>query len=300
MDAWSFRQWLRLLALPLLIGLSGTANALELLFITHKIVGLVSELAEKTATGSDARSTVLLLTDPAINTAVASADVVVLVGPVAIQQVASLPLPDDMPVVAALITREDSINANYLSSALYLEPPLMRQVALAHEIMGRKVPLGLLASSPERLQTLCCSPQALREHGVSAYFINDYPSMNRALVDLLQDNQALVGIYDPELFSAANIKNILITAYRQNRPLIGPSSAYIRAGALATTYSDIDDIVRRLVEIIQQGLRSGHWPEPGYNPYFNVRYNGQVARSLNLVLPDEQEMVNRLRDREQP
>ncbi|MFK4750851.1 MULTISPECIES: hypothetical protein [Oceanospirillaceae] len=298
MDAWLFKQWFKLLVFPLLVGLSGTASALELLFITHKTMDSVNELAAQTAAGSGASSTVRVLSDGHLDSAIASADVVVLVGPVAVREAASLALPIALPVLATLVTREDIFRADHLSSAVYLEPPLMRQVSLAHEILGRQTPLGLLASSPERLLTLCCNESALRKMGVTPYFISDYPGMNRALVDLLQDNQALVGIYDPELFSAANIKNILITAYRQNRPLIGPSSAYIRAGALATTYSDLDDVASRLVDIIRQGSKSGSWPEPDYNPYFKVRYNEQVARSLNLVLPDENDMVTRLKDRE--
>ena len=97
-----------------------------------------------------------------------------------------------------------------------------------------------------------------------------------------------------EFIDDPHIKNILITAYRQNKPLIGPSSAYIKAGALATTYSDIDDVAHRLSEMLLTGLKKHVWPEADYNPYFKVRYNQQVGRSLNLLLPDAESLASQL------
>ena len=96
-----------------------------------------------------------------------------------------------------------------------------------------------------------------------------------------------------------NIENILITAYRHNIPLIGPSNAYINAGALASTYSDLTDVARRLSEILQKGLGHNDWAKPDYNSYFSVSYNHQVARSLNLNLPDVDTVVASIKKTEQ-
>src|SRR5690554_8109085 len=95
---------------------------------------------------------------------------------------------------------------------------------------------------------------------ISLYFADESESGAHALVHLLRDNSALVGIYDNELYSPENIKTILISAYRQNIPLIGPSAAYLKAGSLASTYRNIDDTALRLFEVLKLGITIGEWP----------------------------------------
>jgi len=221
--------------------------------------------------------------------------VVVLAGAQALQQWQER----DVPAVAVFVSRQHVRQSSLtLASALYIEPPLERQIALAKAILGPDRPLGILAANPQQLETRRYAGKPLTSALITPYFVDQSPSLNRALIELLRDNSALIGVYDPGLFSSANIKNILITAYRQNKPLIGPSSAYIKAGALATTYSDLDDVVQRLREILLTGLNENIWPEAGYNPYFKVRYNQQVGRSLNLLLPDQDALQQQLQQLE--
>ena len=42
------------------------------------------------------------------------------------------------------------------------------------------------------------------------------------------------------------------------------------------------------------GLKEHVWPDADYNPYFKVRYNQQVGRSLNLLLPDAEPLASQL------
>jgi len=300
MDASRNRQFGRGLLICLLLALtaimSPAVSALELVFLSHRPAESVNRLANMTASSLQADVRVVAAADIFGSEEFVAADMVVLVCAEAMPYRDRIPA--NIPVIAALVPA-DSVTTAQLKSAVFLEPPFYRQIALARRLIGPDQPFGVLADDATRLEAACgCSGQ-LRQLGVKPYFIDEYSGLNRALVELLQNSEALIGIYDTELFSAANIKNILITAYRQSKPLIGPSSAYIRAGAMATTYSDLADVSRRLTEIISGGLQ-GDWPEPGYNPYFKVRYNEQVARSLNLILPDADKLADQLRKLEQP
>ena len=290
------RSWTTALLTLALLLVFNVSCALELAFVSHKKADSVSRLAANTAELANAQATVVLTSSPRFEDRVQQADVVVLVGQQALT--ARDRIPANIPTLAVLIPAQQ-VPALALQSAIYLEPPFSRQIALAQALIGDDQPLGVLATNQQSLLTLCDCEDSLDSKRLQAYYLDDYDSLNRALVDLLQSSQALIGIYDTTLYSAANIKNILITAYRQSRPLIGPSSAYIRAGALASTYSDLGDTARRLAELVTAG-QQGDWPAAGYNPYFKVRYNEQVARSLNLILPDAEQLAETLRQQEQP
>jgi len=264
------------------------ACAGEVVFISHALLPPVNQLAQQTAAGSGLNVRVMTLED---STADLSADAVVLVGAKALAEWQG---PATVPQVAVFVSREAVAESKGLASAVYLEPPFKRQVALAQAILGIDRPLGVLVADRRQWQQIGDKHNPL----LTPYFTDQYPTLNHALLDLLKNNQALIGIYDTGLYSSANIKNILITAYRQNKPLIGPSSAYIKAGALATTYSDIPDVARRLSEVLLTGLQEKVWPAADYNPYFKVKYNQQVGRSLNLLLPDADRLATELAEQE--
>lgn len=203
--------------------------------------------------------------------------------------------PTDSPLLAVFVSRESAQRRSaILTSAIYVEPPLSRQIELSKILLGVDAHLGVVVSDAFAASASDEVAKVRRDGRVNIYSLANVGDLNRTLIDLLSNNQALVGVYDSELYSPSNIKNILITAYRQNRPLIGPSSAYIKAGSLASTYSDLDDVSKRLIEILSAGLTNNQWAKQGYNPYFQVRYNEQVGRSLNLSLPDVNDAVKAL------
>tara|TARA_B110000008_G_scaffold225267_1_gene226344 strand:- start:464 stop:1306 length:843 start_codon:yes stop_codon:yes gene_type:complete len=201
-------------------------------------------------------------------------------------------VPNSLPLIAAFVSQSDyQMYSDRLSSAVFVEPPMERQLRLAEAVLGENREYGALVQKQ-------ASEDVLRS-GINVYVVDEFETLNHALIKLLAENQALIGVYDPQLYSPNNIKNILITAYRHNRPLIGPSSAYLRAGALATTYSDLNDVAERLSDIVLRYKSKGDWIKADFNPYFRVGFNEQVGRSLNLLLPDMDDVTRILHQREE-
>jgi putative ABC transport system substrate-binding protein len=60
----------------------------------------------------------------------------------------------------------------------------------------------------------------------------------------------------------------------------------VRAGVLASAYSDVSDIVAHLAELIDEFGDSGLLPAPQFPKYFRVQINDSVARSLNVVVDE--------------
>lgn len=190
-------------------------------------------------------------------------------------------------VMAVMVTHDQVEKNSLIDNAVFFEPPLERQMALA-SVLFPSSNIGLLAKSP--MQQTAIEKQ-LKQFKL-AFSIENIAGkdLNQALYHILKRSDLLVAAYDVELYSPKNIKNILVTSYRQSKVLIGPSKAYLKAGAYASTYSSLDDVAKRVDEIVQYFKKTGKWLSSGYNPYYHIKINNNVARSLGLPQHDVKEV----------
>lgn len=189
----------------------------------------------------------------------------------------------------AIFVSESQAKRLQVQTSVWVEPPLSRQLTLANLIIPGDKKIGLLvngeADKNKQLANLT-NQQTLQLKVVD---LADYENINQALYNVLKDTRLLLGSYNDDIYSAANIKNILITSYRQQKVLVGPSRAYLKAGSFATTFSDLNHIAKRLSDIVEQHASNEEWIRPGHNPYYRMMFNQQVARSLNLrVMSNDQ------------
>ena len=111
-------------------------------------------------------------------------------------------------------------------------------------------------------------------------------------MDRIAAKRVLLAVPESVIFNSETLHNILMTTYRHEQSVIGFSAAFVRAGALATTFSTIDDIAAQLEEIVHDFASSGDLATEQFPRYFDVVVNDSVAKSLNLVVGEE---VKRLR-----
>ena len=188
-------------------------------------------------------------------------------------------------VISVFISEANAANVR-ADAYVFVEPPLERQIRLADLLVPGIKPMGLIVPAVQDKVALQNRLDKDLLNKLKLVTLEESGSLNQALFRGLKNSRALIGIYNTEIYNPSNIKNILITSYRQNKVLIGPSRAYLKAGSYATTFSDIKDIARRTIDIINTHQQSAKWPVDQYNPYFRILINKQVARSLNLIQPD--------------
>jgi hypothetical protein len=111
-------------------------------------------------------------------------------------------------------------------------------------------------------------------------------NINRAL-NRVQQAKVLLAMPDRAVFSTGNIRNILLSAYRRNQGVIGFSADMVKAGALATTYSEIEDINAQVAEMTAQYVATGELPGPQFPRYFRTIVNEPIARSLGIKVDDK-------------
>ncbi|MGE6791154.1 ABC transporter substrate-binding protein [Pseudomonas guineae] len=210
--------------------------------------------------------------------------------------------PAGPPTLALRISR---LQANSLSaplpaqlSLLWSDPSPQRQMRLARLLLPAAKRVGLLydANSAFLLDEY---RQAARAQGMTLVTRRWSDTRDgRPLLYLLAHSDLLLGMNNVELFNSHTVKNLLLTSYTHQRPVIGPSASFVQAGSLASIYSDQSDWLDSLEERLDQPPAS--WPQSGYPSHFKVTSNPQVARSLAIKLPSNESLAQKLAEGEHP
>lgn len=170
-------------------------------------------------------------------------------------------------------------------SLLWSDPPLERQLKLIASILPQDRRIGVLygIDSEFMLQELrqYAAPMGLEIVPQRWDNIND----SRPLLNLFKNSDVLLGLDDPQLYNPKTVKNLLLSSYAQQLPLVGPNAGFVKAGSLASTYSDQADWLDVLDRLLNHPPAS--WPRTLYPEHFKVVGNPQVARSLGIEQVDE-------------
>lgn len=221
------------------------------------------------------------------NVSALSDGAIVAIGPAAFSKVRQD--NREAPILALLVERDflEAFDAPGQISGIYFDVPLLRQALTGKAILPHANTLSILATpdSVARYEPLL---DQLASYGIKAkpFIVSSEEELIPSLVRALGYGDFLLATPDEEIFNPRTIKHILLTAYRRNKIVIGPSQAYVRAGALASSYAPFPDMVERGAQFLQEYFETGVLPTPTYPERYAVEVNEQVARSLNIPVPD--------------
>lgn len=224
----------------------------------------------------------------------ARTDLIVTAGSEALRQV--LAGGGTTPVVATLLPRQsyekavaDLGKGRPRLTAIYLDQPPARQAAFLRQLLPEQKRIGLLFSSETRALAGQYR-QAFKNAGLTVDS-EDSDTANTllpALNSLLPRVNVLLAIPDGNIYKRDNIKAILVTSYRHQRPVVAFSAAFVNAGALAALYTTPAQIARQTADLITSaGNAVPALPAPMPPSQFAVAINQNVALALGLSVPDE-------------
>jgi len=126
--------------------------------------------------------------------------------------------------------------------------------------------------------------------------ITDPQELVITLSDILQNSDLLLTLPDPGIYNSRTAQNILLTAYRYRKPVIGYSRSFVKAGALLGIYSSPSQLARQTAEMITVIANANlkELPETEYPKYYTVSVNYMVAKSLGLGIASESKLKNAL------
>jgi len=223
-------------------------------------------------------------------------DLIIPVGTLAAEAVASY--STSIPVYFTLIPRATyrQLTARFTQnfgpdrphSALYLDQPLARKLALAHFGLpsARRIGVILGPSTRALLEPLKDAARSVglelivREAGNSS-------AIQPALEALLRQSDAILALPDPVIYNRVTIRNILITSLRYRKPVIGYSASFVKAGALMAVYSSPEQLSAEVARRLAPALKTPGAPlPPVHSPdTYSVDVNYWVADSLGIPVP---------------
>ncbi|MDX1697511.1 MAG: hypothetical protein R3308_04450 [Thiohalobacterales bacterium] len=234
-------------------------------------------------------------------------DLVVTVGSAAARAVSELEL--SIPVLHTLIPRSvyQTIAVRQPAcrrqSAIYIDQPLARQIALAGLMFPQRTEYGLLLGpvSARRQQEIddLQLPGSVR---LTVRTVDTDDSTMATGRELLGRSELIVAMNDPLVLSRENAKWLLYVAYQRGQPVIGFSRAYVTAGAAGAVYSMPGQIARQAAETVAAWRAS-----PGaclsaaaFPRYFSAAVNQAVSESLGSALTDEEALAEVILGQEAP
>lgn len=195
------------------------------------------------------------------------------------------------PVIFTLVSHhfaKSSLSDSKNHYSIVLDQPISRQIELVKKLLPETRSIGVLLGPQSKWQ-LNEIATAINQYKIELITkqISDKDQVQSAISNLTKDIDVLLAIPDKTVFNRYSIQNILLSTYRHHIPIIGYSAAYVKAGALASAYSDLKQISKHITELIRNIHQGGKPDQQIMNPtYFSVKTNSTVAKSLNLVIEE--------------
>ncbi len=185
-------------------------------------------------------------------------------------------------------------------SAIVLDQPYSRQMQLIKMLLPNAKSIGvMLGKTSSQYNELIKDAGERKAINISIETIHQETELIPKLQKLLDNNDALLAIPDPMVYSRETAQPILLTTYRHQKPVFGYSQSYVRAGALAAVYTNTKQLAKQAAEItVRSQAAPGILPPPQTPKYFSLSINYQVARSLNVIVADEEKLYKKLLEAE--
>jgi putative ABC transport system substrate-binding protein len=209
-----------------------------------------------------------------------------------------------VPVLHTLIPHETYLQLPKTSrspsvSAIFIDQPIQRRLLLLKLAMPGRTKVGVLISRSSRdLEKEIARDAKL--YGLKPVFetLENEEQLGSVLKKLLDRSEVLLAIPDPFIFNRNTVRNILLSSYHHQIPVIGFSAAYVKAGASIAVFSTPEEIGRQTGEVVANYINGdrNRLPPPSYPKYFSVVCNQNVSNSLQINLPTAEQLEARLQE----
>ncbi len=228
-------------------------------------------------------------------------NLLITIGPKSLTNALQQSIPT--PLLALLVTHDEFDQAlqqapslKHPATAIFREQPLHRLIQLSALALPSIHHVGILQSGEEE------NIEILTQQGLQITQ-QTTQQLHPSLRQLLSNTNALITHHDPALFNAQSFRGILLSAYRQQKPLICHTTSAVQAGCVVGASTSSEEMIAQTQTWISQFSRGGQGNtalfSPQYPAQFTVVTNPKVARSLGIHLDHPSTLTQQLQQFEE-
>jgi putative tryptophan/tyrosine transport system substrate-binding protein len=196
-----------------------------------------------------------------------------------------------IPIVACLVLRTDDLATIPHATGVGLEFPLDVQFSWLKTMLPKTETVGVLYNPRENKKRVEAAGRAARRLGLrlEAVEVENPQDIPSALATLAKRADVLWGLTDRLTLSPQMAKHILLFAFRNKIPFIGPSETWVKAGALYSLdwdYRDMGAQCGTMAQQILQGARPEELP-PTTPRKILYSINLKTAEQMKLSIPED-------------
>lgn len=216
-------------------------------------------------------------------------DLIITLGNEAIQSISQQ--VSNLPVIHSFAEVNDLPSSAGNWAAAVISQPLLTMLKVMDPLLANQYKNELLIAYSASNQTIRqqVASNAKLTHGmVSAIPINEGDKPAKYIEDKLFKAGALVSVNDSQVWRGENARWMLYQAYRYKVPVVGYSKKFLKAGALVSVYSTVEQIALKTAQLVQEWESSHQLAKKGiFYANYNIEFNRNIARALNMDVPDD-------------
>jgi ABC-type uncharacterized transport system substrate-binding protein len=189
---------------------------------------------------------------------------------------------------------------NENDAILYMAQPYCRQIRFTKLLNPNWKAISIINGEEKPIDRTaiqqCANSLNIKIHLVGT---TDGQNLTDTVKLALNDSDVLLALPDKNVYNSRSVKNILLTSYRNRKPVIGFSNSFVNAGALAAIYSNADQIADTANNLIDKYYKQNKMftQKINFPENFDISTNQQVFRALNLPTPDIKKLSINLIDK---
>jgi len=204
------------------------------------------------------------------------------------------------PHIVTLITESsfDSLAKQYFGteavalaagiSPILLDQPFERKIALAKKLLPKVSRVGVMFGSATKEKITTYNNSIIdRKMKPQTLVIDAGKNPIRQLDPIIKQSDVFIPVADSHLINVTTAKWILQLSYRYRVPVIGYSSNFVDAGALASVYSSAEGVAKQTLELLSSVFHKDYTHAVHQPKFCTVKFNTNVAWYLNLTIPGE-------------
>ncbi|MBI4397070.1 MAG: hypothetical protein HY548_08250 [Elusimicrobia bacterium] len=186
----------------------------------------------------------------------------------------------DVPMVFCMVV--DPPSSNLMTGGVTLDIRPAVQIDFIRKNFPQFKRIGIIYN-PQRNRDVIRELKEMRQNGeVNLVFAEatSIDQMDKALQDISAKSDCLLMLSDPTIYTAQTASQLILQTLQRGVPLIAISSTFVKAGALAGIYADLEDNGCQASELAGRILEGEHADT------LPISWSRKVKTAVNLVVAE--------------